>query len=134
MKSFKTLLSTRQIEILKLRKQGLTQKDIAGRLKTTRENINILESRAHRNIKRALATLEILEKLGLSIRVSVDTGTNILDIPKIILDAADKAGIKVNCDCVDILENIKLHGKIVKKKVIKPLTVTIFTDGNLTVE
>ena len=134
MKDSNIFLSDRQIEILKLRKRGLTQKEISRDLKTTRENVSILESRAHRNVKRSLATLEVLDRLDLTLRINVPLNIHILDIPKIILEKADEVNIQLKYDCVDILERLKLHSKIVSKHITKPVIVTILTDGSLTIE
>ena len=65
------LLTDRQMQVLKLRSRGITQDRVARQLKTTRENVSILESRARRNIKRAKATIEILEDLGMAIRITI---------------------------------------------------------------
>lgn len=103
-----TFLSDRQIEILKLRRQGLSQKQTAELLKTTRENINILERRAYRNIKRAIDTLDILNRLGIAVQVNIQPETNVLDVPRIVLDKADGANIKMRWSCIDILEEIRI--------------------------
>ena len=134
MKDSNTFISDKQIEILKLRKQGLTQKEISQDLKTTRENVSILESRAHRNIKRALATLEVLNRLDLTLRINVPLNTHILDIPKMILEKADEANIQLKYDCIGILERLKLHSKIVSKHITRPIIVAILPDGSLTIE
>jgi len=135
-KASRALLTDRQIEILKLRRQGLTQKEIAKRLRTTRENINILESRAHRNIRRATETLEALDSLDISTRVIVTPKTHVLDIPRIILEKADEANIRVKTGCIDILERVgsKARSKIRYKHTVKPIAITILPDGNFIVE
>lgn len=136
MKSRNSFLSERQIEVLKLRRQGLIQRQVADRLKTTRENVSILESRAHRNIERAIATLEILEEQGISTHITIMPKKHILEVPKIILREADKATIKINSSLIEILELVKLRArsKIVNKHIVKPISVTILPDGKLTVE
>lgn len=114
----------------------MTQRQVADRLKTTRENVSILESRAHRNIERAIATLEILEKQGISTHITIMPEKHILDVPKIILREADKAAIKIDSSLIEILELVKLRArsKIVNKHIAKPISVTILPDGKLTVE
>jgi Tfx family DNA-binding protein len=135
-KDSKILLSNRQIEILKLRKQGLSQKQISERIKTTRENVNILEKRAYRNIKRATATLHILNHLEISALIKIQPHTHILDVPRMVLDAADKSKIKIRANCFDILDElrIKMGNKIKSKYLIEPLTITILPDGSHTIE
>lgn len=135
-KDSKILLSNRQIEILKLRKQGLSQKQISERIKTTRENVNILEKRAYRNIKRATATLHVLNHLEISALVKIQPHTHILDVPRMVLDTADKSNIKIRANCFDILDELRIKKgyKIKSKYLIEPLTITILPDGSHTIE
>ncbi|WP_309491854.1 Tfx family DNA-binding protein [Candidatus Hecatella orcuttiae] len=135
-KTPQALLTSRQIEILRLRRQGLTQKEVAERLNTTRENVNILENRAYRNIRRATATLELLNSLQLSTRFTIPAKTPILEIPRMVLDKADEAKLRVKSDCIEILERIKskARNKIRHKHLVKPLTITLLLDGEYTVE
>lgn len=131
-----TLLTDRQIQVLKLRNKGLTQEEVAKKLSTSRENITILESRAYRNIDRARETIEALKDLGMAIRISIKPKTHVLDIANIILKNADKANIRIGTDCVELLDRIKIKGrdKISKKRVTKTLSILILPDGKLLVE
>ena len=136
MRKSTNLLTDRQIQVLKLRSQGLTQERVAKQLKTTRENVSILESRARRNIKRAKATIEILEDLGMATRITIQPGTPVLEISKIILKKADDANVRLQLDCVDLLEKIKMKtkDKIKAKKVVNPISVVLLPYGDLLVE
>ena len=57
-------LTERQMQILRLRKDGMKQGEIASRLGTTRQNIAILEGRAVKKIEEAAMTLQMLEAQG----------------------------------------------------------------------
>ncbi|MEM3073930.1 MAG: Tfx family DNA-binding protein, partial [Nitrososphaerales archaeon] len=92
------LLTERQIEVLKLRAQGLTQEEVAKKLQTSRENVTILEKRAYQNIKLARETLAALKTFGISTSVVIKPGTHLVDIPRLILDKADEANIKVRAN------------------------------------
>jgi Tfx family DNA-binding protein len=60
--------------VLRLRQSGLTQEDIARRIKTTRANVSLIEKRARENIDRSRETLKEWESI-----VSPDSGeVNIL--------------------------------------------------------
>ncbi|RLI26311.1 MAG: transcriptional regulator [Candidatus Hecatellales archaeon] len=126
-------LTSRQLEVLRLRRKGLSQREIASKLKTTRENVNILEMRAHRNIRKAAATLEVLSKLEIAATLKIPPKTPILRIPLLILKKADEANIRVKMNCIEILREVQLkaEGKIRKKRLLKPLTVIILPDGSL---
>jgi hypothetical protein len=130
------LLTDRQIQVLKLRSRGITQERVARQLKTTRENVSILESRARRNIKRAKATIEILEDLGMAIRITIKPETPVLEISNLILKKADDANVRLQFDCVDLLEKIKMRAKnkIKAKKVVNPISVVLLPYGDLLVE
>ena len=130
------LLTDRQIQVLKLRSRGITQERVARQLKTTRENVSILESRARRNIKRAKATIEILEDLGMATRITIKPDTPVLEISKLILKKADDANVRLQLDCIDLLEKIKINAKnkIKAKKVISPISVVLLPYGDLLVD
>lgn len=130
------LLTDRQIQVLKLRSRGITQERVARQLKTTRENVSILESRARRNIKRAKATIEILEDLGMAIRITIKPETPVLEISNLILKKADDANVRLQLDCIDLLEKIKMKAKnkIKAKKVVNPISVVLLPYGDLLVE
>lgn len=130
------LLTDRQIQVLKLRSRGITQEKVARQLKTTRENVSILESRARRNIKRAKATIEILEDLGMATRITIKPDTPVLEISKLILKKADDANVRLQLDCIDLLEKIKIKAKnkIKAKKVVSPISVVLLPYGDLLVD
>ena len=130
------LLTERQIEVLKLRSQGLTQEEVAKRLNTTRENVSILEKRAYRNIKLARETLTALKNFGVAIPVVIKPGTHLVDVPRIILNKADEANIKVKANFSRIYDEIifKAGDKVKRTRVIRQIVVKILPNGEFTVE
>ena len=130
------LLTNRQIEILKMWNKELTQEAISLKLKTTRENISIIEKRANRNIKLAQDTLSALKTFGVLFSIFIKPGTNLVDIPRIIFDKSDESNIKVKANFTQIFEEIrfKAYEKVRRFKVIKPITIKILPDGDFTVE
>ena len=131
-----SLLTDRQVQVLKLRSRGLTQADAAKQLKTTRENVSILESRARRNISRAKATIEALQDLEMAARVLIKPETPVLEMATIVLKKADNSNVRLRLDCIDLLERIKMkaRSKIRAKKVVKPISIVILPYGDLLVE
>jgi len=137
MKSKKVgLLTERQIEVLKLRAQGLTQEEVAQKLKTTRENISILEKRAYQNIKLARETLVALKSFGVAVTVAIKPGTHLVDVPRIILDKADEANIKVRANFTRIYDEIRFKAgdKVKRSRVVRQIYVKILPNGDFTVE
>jgi len=57
------LLTDRQREVLRYRKQGMTQQQIADIIKTSKANVCTIEKSAMENIRRAKETLEFLYTL-----------------------------------------------------------------------
>jgi len=131
-----SLLTDRQIQVLRLRSRGLTQEETAKQIKTTRENVSILESRARRNITRARTTMEILEDLGVAVRVVIKPETPVLEMSNIIIKRADNANVKIKIDCIDLLERIKMRArnKIKGKKVVEAISVIVLPYGDVIVE
>jgi len=130
------LLTERQLEILKLRGQGLTQEEIAKRLGTTRENVTIIERRALQNIKKARETLMALRNYGVAVNIIIPVGTHMVDIPRIIINKADEVNIKVKASFIKILEDLRFQAKnkIRKVKVIKPIYVQLMPNGEIIFE
>ncbi len=103
-----TFLTPRQQEILKLRHEGKTQKEVARRLGTTRENISIAEKRARENVRKARKTLEDYERWA-AIKIDMSPITDIVKIPKAVFNEADSHSIKVAHSATDILERVEAY-------------------------
>lgn len=130
------LLTERQIEVLKLRAQGLTQEEVAKKLKTSRENVTILEKRAYKNIKLARETLAALKTFGVSTIVVIKPGTHLVDVPRIILSKADEANIKIRANFTRIYDEIRFKAgdKVKRSRVTRQITVKILPNGDFVVE
>ena len=130
------LLTERQIEVLRLRAQGYTQKRVAEQIGTTRENVVLIESRAKMNIERARATLDSLKHQGLAVSVEIPKGTHLVDIPRMILNRANRAKIKLGANFTRIYEDIrfKARQRVSGTRVSKPIVVTLFPDGDYSIE
>lgn len=130
------LLTPRQIEVLRLRGQGYTQKRVAEQIGTTRENVVLIESRAKQNIQRARKTLESLRHSGLAVSVEIPKGTHLVDIPRIVLNRANRAKIKLGANFTRIYEDIrfKARHRVSGTRVAKPIVVTVFPDGDYSIE
>ena len=119
-----------------MRRRGKSQTDVARQLKTTRENITMLEKRAWRNIDNAKATITALRTYGLSVPVAIRPGTHLVDIPRIVINRADKAHIPLQANFTRIYEDIRFKAKrsVRGTHVDQPLTIWIMPDGDFTVE
>jgi Tfx family DNA-binding protein len=127
------LLTKSQIDVLKLRHAGLTQEEIAKKFNTTRQNIAILEKRGKRNLKLAEETIREYRKITSAASAKVEPGTHMVDIPRLVIDAADKAKVKLRADFTRIYNEIRFKAPECVKgtRVIKPIAVLILEDGDI---
>ena len=106
------VLTRRQAEVLALREHGLRQRDIADRLGTSRANVSV----------------EFAESLSAPVRVEIPPETDLYDVPNLIFDAADEAGIKVTYTAPDLMKRISdgastaIEGRNVKTRLFVSLT------------
>jgi len=125
------LLTRRQVAVLKLRRQGLSQQEVAEILGTTRSNVSILEKRALQNVFRARATLREWTMIHAPISLPVPAGTDLFDLPGLVFQEADRAGIKLEIGSVDIVVQIreKAPEALRKRVVVRDLVVAVTEDG-----
>jgi len=129
------VLTRRQAEVLALREHGLRQRDIADRLGTSRANVSNIESSARENVKKATETVGFAEALSAPVRVEIPPETDLYDVPNLIFDAADEAGIKVTYTAPDLMKRVSdgastaVEGRNVKTRLFVSLT----TEGTVRV-
>ena len=129
------VLTRRQAEVLALREHGLRQRDIADRLGTSRANVSNIESSARENVAKATETVGFAEALSAPVRVEIPPETDLYDVPNLIFDAADEAGIKVSYTAPDLMKRISdgastaIEGRNVKTRLFVSLT----TEGGVRV-
>jgi len=122
--------------VMRLRSTGLTQAQVAKRLRTTRENVTILEHRAHENLMAARATLTAIEELSGSKELVIPSGVSIFEATSMILRRADLLRIKVkmNADSILALLRAKRKGRIRGHHLIVSIRVKIEPDGSLKIK
>jgi Tfx family DNA-binding protein len=129
------VLTRRQAEVLLLRERGVRQADIASLLGTSRANVSSVESSARENVSKARETVAFAEALAAPVRVEVAAGTDLYDVPELIYDACDEAGVKVNHTAPDLMRAVSdasgdaVHGREVRT----PLLVSVTTGGEVRV-
>jgi Tfx family DNA-binding protein len=102
-----SFLTRRQLEVLKLRKQGRPQQEVAEVLGTTRSNVSILEKRAHNNIARAERTLQQWMMIQAPISLRIMAGTDVFDLPAMIFQEADRRSITLPTNSLDIIVQLR---------------------------
>ncbi len=121
-----SLLTERQVEVLRLRSRGLSQQEVAETLGTTRSNVSILEKRAYQNVSRARKTLQQWRELQAPISLVVPAGTDIFDVPSMIFRAADEKAVSLPVNSLEVIDQLRLKAPKLFKKRILPEDVRIY--------
>ncbi len=127
------LITDRQKEVLRYRKQGLTQQQIADLIHTSKANICTIEKAAVENIRKAKETLEFLYTLDATHIYTIRTGTDVLDAVKEIFTEAEKIHIKVRYDTISLVNRMResvperIRGRFVRENI----DVYVNEDGEL---
>jgi hypothetical protein len=128
-----TSLTDRQWEVIRMRAAGLTQAEVAQKLKTTRENISIIEHRAHDKITAAKATLEALQELETTREVLLPSGTSIFEAVSLIVLRGDILGIKLkqSADSLLALLRSRCRSKIRGHHLVAVVKAEISDEGEV---
>jgi Tfx family DNA-binding protein len=131
-----SLLTDRQASVLRLRRRGLSQQEVADLLGTTRSNVSILERRAIQNVARARATLKEWTMIQAPVSLTVPAGTDVFDVPARVFSEADKAGIKLEIGSVDIVVQIKTKAPeaLRKRVILRDLEIAATEDGQVLIQ
>ncbi|WP_318567364.1 Tfx family DNA-binding protein [Salinigranum marinum] len=129
------VLTRRQAEVLVLRERSVRQATIADRIETSRANVSSIEASARANIEKARETIAFAEALSAPVTVEVDVGTDLYDVPKLVYDACDEAGVKVNYTAPDLMKIVSdaADEAVQGREVCESLLVGVTSDGNVRV-
>ncbi len=129
------VLTRRQAEVLALRERGVAQAAIADRLGTSRANVSSVEASARENVRKARETVAFAEALRAPVRIDVETGTDLYDVPSRVYDACDEAGVKVNHAAPELMKRISDDaGDAIEGRAVRtPLLIGVTHDGEVTV-
>ncbi len=128
-------LTERQIQILRLRKQGLSQVAIAAKLGTSRANISATEKVANRNIQRAKDTLELVKFIDAPIWIALEPDSDVNEAVEELYRRADSEGIRVSHSFPSLSDMIrrKAGEKVKGRKVLKKLEIAVGRDGEIVI-
>jgi hypothetical protein len=130
------LLTGEQLRVLGFRLDGLTQEEIARRLGTTRQNVSLIERRARGNIEKAEMTLRAYRRLQTAATVELKPSTHLVDVPRMLVDAADGAGVKISIDFALVYKELRDEAgdSISGTRVVRPILLHVLRDGKIDVE
>lgn len=100
-------LTERQYEVLLSRGKGLSQRETAQELHTTRANVSMIERRAVANIRLARDTLRAHESTLTEHHVRIRKDTRVYDIPAAVLREGDRFGVHLRSNVVDIIRMVR---------------------------
>jgi Tfx family DNA-binding protein len=128
-----SLLTERQKEVLRYRKKGLTQQQIADIIGTSKANVCTIEKAALENIRRSKETLEFLYTLDATHLTTVKGGTDLLDAAKSIYTEAENLGIKVKSDTISLINQMRDSNpeRFKARYIREDIEVYINDDGDL---
>jgi HTH-type transcriptional regulator, fmd operon transcriptional regulator len=126
-----SVLTYRQAQVLALREREVSQAQIADALGTSRANVSSIETSARENVAKARETVAFAEALQAPVRVAVPEGTDLYDVPQLVYDACDDAGVKVDHTAPDLMKVISdaAGAAISGRQVAAPLSVSVTADG-----
>ncbi|WP_434731107.1 Tfx family DNA-binding protein [Thermogladius sp. KZ2Tp1] len=128
------LLTEKQYEVLKLRAKGLTQAEVASRLGMSRSAVAIAEKRALRKIELAAETLRVYREIMAVKVITLDEGVRLVDVPRTVIDEADKAGVKVKANFDYIFGLLRFKAGAGYPRLKKRVKIYLMRDGSIDVE
>jgi len=127
------VLTRRQAEVLALRERGISQAAVADRLGTSRANVSSVEASARRNVSKAHETVAFAEALAAPVRVPLESGSDIYDVPDMVYSACDEAGVKVSHPAAELMKHVReaAEDAVQSGTVTEPLLVGVTRDGDV---
>lgn len=128
-----TFLTERQAEILALRHEGLTQREIADRLETTAPNISAIERAARDNVERAHRTVDLAERIETDVWVEQAAGSHLRDLVDAVYAAGDEAGVKIAVSDPELAAYLHVHlsDRLDGRRLTDPVAIGITADGGV---
>ncbi len=128
-------LTDKQVEILRMKKKGMSQADIARELKTTRGNICIIENTALKNIEKAKNTIKFYRAMEAPIWLTIPVGTDLYDIPARVFKVADRKRIKIAVDAAMIIVKLKTEAldKVHGRMTTGAIDISVDEHGNMAI-
>jgi Tfx family DNA-binding protein len=128
------MLTRRQEEVLRLRARGLSQTAVSRMLRTTRENVALIERRVRRKAWRSLELLISYLRAVSATTVTLEKGVTIREAMRMVMDGADRSGVKLMVTSTELGEVIRVLGLAVDgERLGRRLYVFVGYNGNLTV-
>lgn len=126
-------LTERQATILILKLRGLSLRKIASLLGTSHQSVALTYRKALKNLRKALETVLFYKVASAEVRLTIPPGTRLVEIPKLLLDEADKLGVKVRADFTLVYKAVRyMAGECVRgTEVAEPILLLVDAEGRV---
>jgi len=124
-------LTERQATILILKLRGLSLRKIASLLGTSHQSVALTYRKALKNLRKALETVLFYKVASAEVRLILPPGTRLVEIPKLLLDEADRLRVKVRADFTLVYKAVRyMAGECVRgKEVVEPILLLVDAEG-----
>lgn len=131
-----TFLTDRQVEVLELREEGYTQREVADRIGTTDSNVSAVERAARENVAKARRTLELARRIRSPGRTTVEAGTSFDELVDRIYESGDETGVKIEYARPELYGRLyeQLEAHTDRNVLETAVEVRITNDGDVTVD
>ncbi|MFB6300009.1 MAG: Tfx family DNA-binding protein [Halobacteriales archaeon] len=128
-----TFLTQRQVEVLSLRGEGLTQETIADRLGTSVPNISSIERSAKRNIEKAEQTVALARILRSRVSFTVEAGTDLRNLVDTIYRRGDDTDTRVDYTDPELSAHLhdQLEAHIEGRQLTTDVEIGLTTEGEV---
>lgn len=87
-------------------------------------------------MEKAEAALRAYRRLRTAATVELKSNTHLVDIPRMLIDAADEAGVKITIDFALVYKELhdEARDSIQRTRIVNPILLHILKDGKIDVE
>ncbi len=128
-------LTELQVRVIKLRSRGLSLREVAAILGTSHQNISVAERRARENVRAAEETIAAYKIATAAVKVVIEEGTHLADVPKIVMEECDRAGVRLRADFTLIFKMLKFSRPpcVEGQRLATPILVLVDREGYLSI-
>jgi len=124
-------LTEKQATVLILRLRGLSLRKIASLLGTSHQSVALTYRKALENLRKAFEAVLFYKVASADLRLTLPPGTRLVEIPKLLLDEADRRGVKVRADFMLVYKGVGyMAGECVRgTEVAEPILLLVDAEG-----
>ncbi len=128
-------LTELQVRVVKLRAKGLSLREVAAVLGTSHQNVSVAERRARENVRAAEETILAYRVATAAVKVVVPDGTHLADVPRIVMEECDRAGVRLRADFTLIFKQLRFSRPrcVEGNRLALPVIVLVDREGYLSI-